>query len=104
VAVAHQGDTFTFTRPDIAASAETAADGVVVAPMPGTVLAVLVEKGSDVTAGDVLAVLEAMKMELPLRAPYDGVVDDLDAAVGRQVPLGHALFHVTPHPAAEEAP
>ena len=72
--------------------------------MPGTVLAVLVEKGSDVTAGDVLAVLEAMKMELPLRAPYDGVVDDLDAAVGRQVPLGHALFHVTPHPAAEEAP
>jgi acetyl-CoA/propionyl-CoA carboxylase, biotin carboxylase, biotin carboxyl carrier protein len=104
VAVAHQGDTFTFTRPDIAASAETAADGVVVAPMPGTVLAVLVEKGSDVTAGHVLAVLEAMKMELPLRAPYDGVVDDLDAAVGRQVPLGHALFHVTPHPAAEEAP
>ena len=69
--------------------------------MPGTVLAVLVDKGSDVTAGEVLAVLEAMKMELPLRAPHDGVVDEVDAAAGRQVPLGHPLFHVSPHVPAD---
>ena len=56
--------------------------------MPGTVLAVLVEKGSEVTEGDVLAVLEAMKMELPLWAPHDGVDDAVDAALGRQVPRG----------------
>jgi 3-methylcrotonyl-CoA carboxylase alpha subunit/acetyl-CoA/propionyl-CoA carboxylase biotin carboxyl carrier protein len=71
--------------------------------MPGTVLAVHVEKGSAVVAGEVLAVLEAMKMELPLRAPFDGAVDEVTAAAGQQVPLGQALFTVVPHAPAEES-
>ena len=44
------------------------------APMPATVLRVLVEPGSAVSRGDTLIVLEAMKMELPIRASGDGVV------------------------------
>ncbi len=48
--------------------------GAVTAPMPATVVAVNVGPGDTVTHGDVLIVLEAMKMELPVRAPGDGRV------------------------------
>ena len=75
-----------------AASAE--ADGSVRAPMPGTVLAVKAQPGQAVVAGEPLGVLEAMKMEHTLTAPHDGLVTEVGAAVGDQVPLGHLLFHV----------
>jgi acetyl-CoA/propionyl-CoA carboxylase, biotin carboxylase, biotin carboxyl carrier protein len=103
--VSYRGDAFTFVRPDLAAAtaAEASGDGLVVAPMPGTVLTVHVEKGASVVAGEVLAVMEAMKMELPLRAPFDGAVDEITAVPGQQVPLGQALFAVVPHAAAEDA-
>ena len=44
------------------------------APMPATVLKILAQPGAAVSRGDTLIILEAMKMELPLRAPADGVV------------------------------
>ena len=44
------------------------------APMPATVVSVLVAPGAEVKKGDTIVVLEAMKMELPLRAPADGTV------------------------------
>jgi biotin carboxyl carrier protein len=44
------------------------------APMPATVLEVLVKPGDTIKKGDIVVVLEAMKMELPVRAPGDGVV------------------------------
>ena len=75
-----------------AASAE--ADGSVRAPMPGTVLAVKAQAGQTVVAGEALGVLEAMKMEHTLTAPHDGLVTEVGAAVGDQVPLGHLLFEV----------
>jgi 3-methylcrotonyl-CoA carboxylase alpha subunit len=50
------------------------AHGVLTAPMPATVVAIKVGPGDEVRAGDTLIVLEAMKMELPVRAPGDGTV------------------------------
>jgi 3-methylcrotonyl-CoA carboxylase alpha subunit/acetyl-CoA/propionyl-CoA carboxylase biotin carboxyl carrier protein len=48
--------------------------------------------GDVVAEGDVLGVVEAMKMELALKAPFAGTVAAVDAAVGGQVSLGHQLF------------
>ncbi|MEZ5166854.1 MAG: acetyl-CoA carboxylase biotin carboxyl carrier protein subunit [Acidimicrobiales bacterium] len=52
------------------------------APMPGRVVELRVEVGMAVTAGQVVAVLEAMKMENHLRAPADGVVAEVRVVVG----------------------
>jgi biotin carboxyl carrier protein len=66
--------------------------------MPGTVLSVSVTEGQVVDAGDVLGILEAMKMELSLKAPLAGTVSTVGAAPGDQVALGATLFVVTPAP------
>jgi acetyl-CoA/propionyl-CoA carboxylase, biotin carboxylase, biotin carboxyl carrier protein len=95
VEVVHRGHRQVFTRPDVFADAATAAsDGTVAAPMPGTVLSVAVQQGQQVTEGDLLGVLEAMKMELALKAPVSGTVAEVAAAPGAQVSLGARLFVV----------
>jgi 3-methylcrotonyl-CoA carboxylase alpha subunit/acetyl-CoA/propionyl-CoA carboxylase biotin carboxyl carrier protein len=60
--------------------------------MPGTVLSVSATVGQQVAEGAVLGVMEAMKMELALKAPFSGTVAAVDATVGGQVSLGHQLF------------
>jgi 3-methylcrotonyl-CoA carboxylase alpha subunit len=74
----------------------SAADGAIIAPMPGKVIAVDVSEGQAVTAGQRLMVLEAMKMEHALTAPFDGVVEGLAVSAGGQVQVEAVLCRVVP--------
>ena len=62
-----------------------------VAPMPGAVLATHVAAGDDVKKGQILLILEAMKMEHKITAPRAGKVAEVHVAVGDQVPNGAML-------------
>jgi 3-methylcrotonyl-CoA carboxylase alpha subunit len=64
------------------------------APMPGTVVRVLVEEGQEVEEGQLLLVLEAMKMEQPVAAPHAGIVRSLPFQEGSLVPGGAILVEV----------
>jgi acetyl/propionyl-CoA carboxylase alpha subunit len=66
-------------------ASEMAGAGTLTSPMPGAVLDVRVGEGDHVTAGQVLVVVEAMKMEHPVAAPADGVVTTVHVAVGDAV-------------------
>ena len=78
--------------PPLAHAGEDAADvGLLTAPMPGKVIALLCEKGAKVRRGQPLLVIEAMKMEHTLSAPADGEVTELPFAVGDQVTEGARL-------------
>lgn len=75
----------------------------IVSPMPGTVIAVLVEDGATVEAGAPVVVVEAMKMEHSLTAPLTGTVH-LQARVGDRVAVDAPLASVVPPPPAAEQP
>jgi acetyl-CoA/propionyl-CoA carboxylase, biotin carboxylase, biotin carboxyl carrier protein len=96
ITVGFHGRAHVFRRPEQFLHDATAAatDGAVAAPMPGTILAVPGAVGAAVAAGETVVVLEAMKMEIALHAPFDGTISELDAAEGDQVPLGRTLFRV----------
>lgn len=74
-----------------APAAATASGEKVVSPMPGTILKVNISQGQAVKAGDVLLVLEAMKMENDIVAPADGVVKQLLVSKGSTVDTDQVL-------------
>jgi propionyl-CoA carboxylase alpha chain len=75
--------------------ADQVAAGSLLAPMPGTVVRVVVAAGDKVTAGQPLLWLEAMKMQHRIDAPADGVVAELGVSVGDQVEVGRVLAVVS---------
>ena len=77
--------------PSAAPAASLAAGEPVKAPMPGVVLKVQVQQGQAVKAGQVLVILEAMKMENEIVAPKDGTVAQIVAAKGASVESGAPL-------------
>jgi acetyl-CoA/propionyl-CoA carboxylase biotin carboxyl carrier protein len=75
--------------------AEQAGGEAIIAPMQGTVVRLPVMEGEEVAAGQVIAVVEAMKMENPLRAPHAGRVTGVQVSAGDTVAQGATLCHVT---------
>ncbi len=73
----------------------SAATGGLTTPLPGVVSAVAVQEGQAVAAGEVLMVIEAMKMEHTIAAPYDGVVRAIHFARGDRVPEGSELLELS---------
>ena len=82
--------------PNEAERSETADLDALAAPMPAAVSAILVEPGTVVEAGDTLVRLEAMKMELAIRAPSPGRVTSVDCRVGDLVQPGRPLIALDP--------
>ena len=62
------------------------------APMPGTILDIKVKAGAAVKAGDVVMILEAMKMENEISAPQDGTIASIDVRKGDTVNSGDVLY------------
>ncbi|GAB5537715.1 MAG: acetyl-CoA carboxylase biotin carboxyl carrier protein subunit [Rubricoccaceae bacterium] len=73
---------------------DSAAEREIRAPMPGLVLRVLAEPGQDVTAGQGLVVLEAMKMENELKAPADGTIATVHTEAGAAVGKNDLLIEL----------
>ena len=67
------------------------ASGSLLAPMPGTVVSVFVDKGAQVTSGQTVLVIEAMKMQHTVTAPHPGTVTQIDVHAGQQVAAGEVL-------------
>jgi acetyl-CoA/propionyl-CoA carboxylase biotin carboxyl carrier protein len=90
--VGHEGRSWRLGRDDAAGGGEQ--DRELRAPMPGAVVAVERREGERVARGDVVVVLESMKMELQIAAAADGVLEAVHVAAGDQVALGDVLARV----------
>lgn len=90
------GQTYSFetkTRRSVATGA-TLGDGTIVAPMPGKILKVTCHNGQLVKAGEVLVVMEAMKMEYSFTAEFSGKVTEVGCKEGDQVSVSQVLVKV----------
>ncbi len=83
-----------FARRDAGGGAGGASDGAILSPMPGRIISLDVQQGDAVIKGQKLLVMEAMKMEQALVAPFDGVVTELNATSGGQVAEGIVLARI----------
>ena len=91
---AGEAHAFRAPAPDFLSS-QSSSDGILLAPMPGKIVACPVKPGDNVLKGDPIITLEAMKMEHVLTAPFDGMVKSLSASLGDQVVEGLVLAILT---------
>jgi propionyl-CoA carboxylase alpha chain/3-methylcrotonyl-CoA carboxylase alpha subunit len=93
----HEGQAYVFgpVTHGAAPGSGLGSDGSLCAPMPGKIVATPAKPGDAVTKGQPVVVLEAMKMEHALVAPFDGVVGEIGVAVGDQVSADAVLAVVT---------
>ncbi|KTF67224.1 biotin carboxylase N-terminal domain-containing protein [Sphingomonas sp. HT-1] len=97
IAVNDDGLSFLASLARVGPTSGTApADGALLAPMPGRITAVDVAPGAQVTKGQRLVTLEAMKMEHALTAPFDGTVAELPVEVGAQVQVDALVVRIEP--------
>ena len=75
-----------------APSAAAVSANTITAPMPGLIVEVMVQKGDEVTAGQPVCTLEAMKMKNAIRSPRAGVIADVDVSAGQKVAHGQVLI------------
>ena len=100
VLVSLDGESYRLSKPsppdvdDAGAGGGDAGGASLTAPMPGTVVKVLVGEGDEVEEGQLLLVLEAMKTEHSIAAPHDGVVSSLPFGEGDNVPGGDVLVEL----------
>lgn len=80
--------------PNIEGADESGGEGRIIAPMPGKIITVMVGQGEQVTKNQPLIVMEAMKMELTIRAGCDGVIEELNVCDGQQVGDGTLLVSI----------
>lgn len=66
----------------------------VTAPMPGSMFNILVKEGQNVKKGDVVAILEAMKMENEIVSPVDGCISSINVEKGQNVNLGDVILKI----------
>lgn len=77
--------------------AQHTSEGELRSPMPAQIIEVLVAEGESVVIGQPIILLEAMKMEMKVVAPFDGVVDSVSVEQGQQVDKGQGLAIISPN-------
>ena len=87
---------FSVVSPDCGENDEDNSAGNFIAPMNGTIVEVLVSENQHVVKGQVLVIIEAMKMQHTMMAPSDGLVSELFCASGDLVDGGATLLDFTP--------
>ena len=96
VSFKYEGETYTIDNGEkTSRSRRRHRDQSMSAPMPGVILKVLVSQGQQVTKGAHLVILEAMKMEHVIAAPYDGTVHAINCREGELVQPGFDLIELT---------
>ena len=78
------------------AEVDSTADRILVSPLTGTIVKVLIDEGASVAAGEVVAILESMKLEISIKAMVSGVAKNISISRGAMVDRGQPIVEITP--------